>query len=196
MIAGHFGLAAAVKARERQAPTWALMLATAWLDVVFVPLLLAGVETIEQAPGTSGGYGTSIIHADYTHSLVGALALAALFGLVASASWGRRTGAVLGGVVFSHWLLDLLVHRADLPLLPGDMGGLPRLGFGLWRVPVASAAVELALVVVGAYLYWRAATDTTLSAGRPEVLRANLVGGLELVSGLVTLALDASGILG
>ena len=73
MIAGHFGFAALVKSRERQAPLWALMLSTVWLDIVFVPLFLAGIETIELVPGTHGGYGAGIIHADYTHSLVGAL---------------------------------------------------------------------------------------------------------------------------
>ena len=131
MIAGHFGLAAGVKGRQRQVPLWALMLATVWLDIVFAPLLAAGVETIENVPGTSGGYGKAIIHADWTHSLVGALVLATLFGLVAARPWGRLAGAVLGAVVFSHWLLDLVVHRGDLPILPGNAGDLPRLGFGL-----------------------------------------------------------------
>ena len=42
MIAGHFGLAAGVKGRERQVPLWVLMLATVWLDIVFAPLLAAG----------------------------------------------------------------------------------------------------------------------------------------------------------
>jgi membrane-bound metal-dependent hydrolase YbcI (DUF457 family) len=187
MIAGHFGFAAGVKGQQRQVPLWALMLATVWLDVVFAPLLAAGVETIRNAPGTSGGYGNSIIHADYTHSLVGALVLAALFGLVAAWPWGRRTGIVLGAVVFSHWLLDLVVHRGDMPILPGDAGHLPRLGFGLWKVPVASVLVELALVVAGSWLYWRAAVQTSKGDAR----RANLLGGLLLAAGLVTLALDA-----
>jgi hypothetical protein len=89
MIAGHFGFAAGVKGREQQVPLWALMLATVWLDIVFAPLLAAGIESIENVPGTSGGYGKSIIHADWTHSLVGALVLAALFGLVAARPWGR-----------------------------------------------------------------------------------------------------------
>lgn len=84
MVAGHFGFAAGVKAREPQVPLWALMLVTVWLDAVFAPLLAAEVETISNAPGTSGGYGNSIIHADWTHSLVGALMLAGLFGLVAA----------------------------------------------------------------------------------------------------------------
>src|SRR5882757_6533429 len=165
MIAGHFGLAALAKARERQVPLWALMLATVWLDIVFVPLFVAGIETIETVPGSHGGYGGGIIHADYTHSLLGALALSAAFGFVASIPWGRRCGVVLGLVAFSHWLLDLIVHRADMPLLPANLGGLPKLGFGLWQWPVASVLSELALVIVGSFLYWRAARATVDAGG-------------------------------
>jgi hypothetical protein len=58
-----------------------------------------GVESFDTVPGTSGGYGNAIIHADYTHSLVGVLVLAALFGLVAARPWGRQAGVVLGAVV-------------------------------------------------------------------------------------------------
>ena len=88
MIAGHFGFAALVKACEEAVPLWALMLATVWLDIVFVPLLVAGVETLEPIPGSHGGYGANIIHADYTHSLVGACILSAILGVVALARWG------------------------------------------------------------------------------------------------------------
>ncbi len=189
MVAGHFGFAAAVKSGEPQVPLWALMLATAWLDVLFGPLAAAGVERIDPVPGTSGGYGNVIIHADYTHSLFGAAVLAGLFGIVAAAPWGRRTGAVLGLVVFSHWILDLIVHRGDMAILPGNIGGLPRLGFGLWALPAAAAAVELALVVAGAYLYWRAALRT-VAAGAPRSRRAHLLAGLILAAGAATLAVD------
>src|SRR6516162_2434035 len=137
MIAGHFGFAALVKSRERQAPLWALMLATVWLDVVFVPLFLAGAETLEALPGTKGGYGANVIHADYTHSLVGATLISAIFGVAAAMRWGRRSGIVLGLVSFSHWLLDLVVHRGDMPILPGNLGALPKLGFGLWGIKPA-----------------------------------------------------------
>jgi hypothetical protein len=94
---------------------------------------------------------------------------------------------VLGAVVFSHWLLDLIVHRADLPILPGNPGDLPRVGFGLWKVPAASILVELALVVAGAWLYWRAAVQTSPADTR----RPNLLGLLVLGAGVVTLAVDA-----
>jgi membrane-bound metal-dependent hydrolase YbcI (DUF457 family) len=113
MFAGHFGLAAAAKAKTAEVPLWALMLGTQLLDVMFVPLYLANVETIVPV---GQGYGESLIHADYTHSLVGALVIAMLAGLVAARFWGRRGGFMLAAVVFSHWVLDLLVHRADLPV--------------------------------------------------------------------------------
>jgi len=78
VIAGHFGFAAGVKASEPQAPLWALMLATVWLDIVFVPLFLVHAETLTRAPDATGNYGVGIIHADYTHSLLGALVLSAV----------------------------------------------------------------------------------------------------------------------
>ena len=82
MIAGHFGFAAMVKSREPRVPLWSLMLATVWLDIVFIPLFVMGIETLKPVPGLPGGYGENIIYADYTHSLVGALALSLAFGLM------------------------------------------------------------------------------------------------------------------
>lgn len=55
-------------------------LATVWPDVIFIPLLAADVERFDDSPGTDGGYGDVIIHADYTHSLVGAAVIAAVTG--------------------------------------------------------------------------------------------------------------------
>lgn len=192
MVAGHFGLAAAVKAKEPQVPLWSLMLATAWLDVLFVPLYIAGIERIEPAPGTGGtGYGEGVIYADYTHSLVGALALGLLFGLIAAVPWGRRTGVVLGAVVFSHWVLDLLVHRGDMPILPGNFGDLPRLGFGLWQIPLAAAAAELALVAIGAVLYGRAAARR---AGPAAGGRSRLAAGATFAVGVLVLGLSVLGL--
>jgi membrane-bound metal-dependent hydrolase YbcI (DUF457 family) len=191
VIAGHFGFAALVKSRERRVPLWSLMLATAWLDILFVPLLLTHIETIETVPGAQGHYGTAIIHADLTHSLLGALVFSALFGLLFLPRWGRLSAGVLAFVAFSHWLLDLPMHRADMPLLPMNFGHLPRMGFGLWRSPVASATLEAALVVAGACFYWRAAKEVTAHAGRGQ-RRALLVSLLLLVVGLGILAMDVT----
>lgn len=195
MIAGHFGFAAVVKSRAPQVPLWALMLASQWLDVLFVPLFALGIERIVPVAtaGPHPGYGEGVIYADYTHSLVGALVIAAAFGCVAGWRWGRRNGVVLSGVVFSHWVLDLLVHRADMPILPGNAGDFPRLGLSLWRLPAACAVVELALVVLGTYLYWRAARKALNDAGDHTSNSAARLAMLMLVSGLVTLGLSLVG---
>ena len=171
MIAGHFGFAALVKAREQQTPLWILMLATVWLDIFFVPLFMMGIETISPV-GNQMAYGAAIIHADYTHSIVGVVVLSAILGAVCWPLWGRRSAIVVGLVVASHWALDLIVHRADMPILPGNYLGLPRLGFGLWRLPLASISIELALVLAGAWFYCRAAQSVTERADRGKRIAA------------------------
>jgi hypothetical protein len=195
MIAGHFGFAAIVKSREPEAPLWALMLATVWLDIVFVPLFLMHVETTETVEGTGFVYGGNIIHATYTHSLVGAVVLSALLGTIISRFWGKRVGIVVGLVSFSHWLLDLVVHRSDMPMLPGAIGNLPQFGFGLWRIPTASIVVELALVLIGAWTYWRASRTVAIKDGRGAILAAT-VSSLIAVFGVLVLVLDVTGAAG
>ncbi len=189
MIAGHFGFAAAVKSREPETPLWVLMLATVWLDIVFVPLYLSGIETMQPAEAGRTGYGASIIYADYTHSLPGVIALSAILGGFAALLWGKRPGMVIGLVAASHWLLDIFVHRADMPILPANIGGLPRLGLGLWRYPLLSFGVELALVLVGAWLYWRTASRVAKTEGqgsRAAVITAALIG----IFGVLVLWMD------
>ncbi len=195
MIAGHFGFAAGVKAAEPQIPLWALMLATVWLDIVFVPLFLTGIETVQPVAGTLGSYGANIIHADYTHSLVGAAALSVVFGTACGARWKLRSGVVLGLVSFSHWLLDLVVHRTDMPLLPGDIGHFSKFGFGLWRVPQATIGIEAFPVVAGAWFYWRAARSVSKAAGR-GLTRAIIASLLIAIGGTGVLVLDVTAVLG
>lgn len=188
MIAGHFGFAAAIKAKEPQIPLWSLMLSTQWLDVVFVPLFLTGIESMEPAL-PDAGHAAPLIHADYTHSLLGALILSAVFGWFAARLWGRRAGIILGAVSMSHWVIDLIVHRPDLPILPGNLGDLPLLGFGLWTFPFGAIILEGAIVVVGFGLYWRAAVAASSSAAR-SLNYAHAIGALALIAGLVTLIVD------
>src|SRR5436190_3335471 len=188
MIAGHFGLAAIVKGREPQVPLWALMLSTQLLDVFFVVLFLLNIQSFTPIPGTGGRYRNMIIHADYTHSLVGALVISIVAMIAAWIPWGRRNGLIIGAVVFSHWILDLIVHRGDMPILPGNAGDLPTLGFGLWRVPAVSIPLEAILLLIGVFLYWRAARS--LPSQRIGRVTPSLVAGVMLVSGAIVLVLD------
>lgn len=200
MLAGHFGLAAIVKSREPQVPLWALMLSTQLMDVLFVVLYAFKIEGFDNAPGTNGGYGNLIIHADYTHSLVGALAISIVAMIAAMIPWGRRNGLIIGAMVFSHWILDLIVHRGDMPILPGDAGNLPRLGFGLWTIPWLSFLAELVLILAGAYLYYHAVMRTAVKAERQDAKegaapkgyrqQALVLSGVMLVSLVGTLLAD------
>lgn len=190
MFAGHFGLAAAVKAKERNIPLWALMLSTQLMDIAFVPLLLMNVETIETI---GGGHKEILIHADYTHSLFGASAIALVAATFAWKKWGKHGGKVVFAMVFSHWLLDLVVHRADLPILPGNFGHLPLLGFGLWRWPVASFAVEFVLIGLGAIYYYRSVQSrarSTPTHNRSSSKKAVVVGTVMGILLLLSLVVD------
>ena len=153
MITGHFGLAAGIKKLAPRLPLWALLLATFWLDIIFIFLSILGVESFAPIYPSHPAYGEVIINAFYTHSLVGAILISVITGWVAHLRWKKEGGIVIGMVVFSHWLLDLLVHRPDLPILPGNIGDLPLLGFGLWNRPLLSGIIELVLALGGAFLY-------------------------------------------
>jgi uncharacterized BrkB/YihY/UPF0761 family membrane protein len=88
--------------------------------------------------------------------------------------------------------LDLFVHRADLPVLPGNIGDLPRLGLGLWRYPLVSFSIELALVLLGAWLYWRAA-NRVVKTERTGGLAATIAASLIAIFGVLILWLDFTG---
>ena len=88
------------------------------------------------------------------------LALSAALGTITALFYReRRTAIVLvvAGAVFSHWLLDLVVHVRDLPLLDNSF----KVGFGLWRYLWLSFPLEIALLVAGAFFYARAVPSRT-----------------------------------
>jgi hypothetical protein len=88
---------------------------------------------------------------------------------------------VLSCVVFSHWFLDLMVHRLDMPIMPGNAGTTPRVGLGLWDVPVVVVILELALLLGGVWLWYRS-PDADAKAQRAAIITA--------VIGVIVLALD------
>ena len=172
MFAGHFGVAAAVKSKAPELPLWSLIVSSQLLDIAYIPFSLAGIERME--PVGDGGYGSMMIYAFYTHSLVGALLLALLAASLAGKFWGKKSAAITGSVVFSHWILDLIVHRPDMPILPGNLGNLPLLGFGLWENVPMSMFVEFLLIAAGVFYYFRYVLQNTSPKSRGKKMAAGL----------------------
>jgi hypothetical protein len=157
---GHYGLSLAAKRWRPRLSLGVLFVAVQFLDVLFAIFVLAGVEKMRIVHGFTAYNPYDLYSMPYSHSLAGALVWSVLFGaggyvFTRRFSVGERAAAaaVLGAAVFSHFLLDLPVHTADLPLTPS--AGSPKIGFGLWNHPAAATAVELAVLVAGGGLYLR-----------------------------------------
>lgn len=154
MFIGHFGVALAAKRLAPRTSLGALVLAAQFVDLLWPILLLAGLETVSIRPGITRLTPLDFERYPLSHSLVMALAWGALLAfLYWIVSKNARGAAVIGALVPSHWLLDSLVHRPDLPLAPGDS---PKVGLGLWNSPAATLLVEGAIFLAGVALYVRA----------------------------------------
>jgi hypothetical protein len=153
MFIGHFGVGFGAKAAARNVSLGTLLLAAQFLDLLWPTLLLLGVETVEIRPGA-----TVLTPLDFTsypisHSLVMVLLWGLLFMMIYRLISKKSAAAIVVGLlVVSHWLLDLLVHRPDLPLYPGDS---PHVGLGLWNMPVEAHILEGLIFGVGLFFYLR-----------------------------------------
>ena len=112
-------------------------------------LVLAGIEHVRIDPGNTAFTPLDFFDYPWSHSMVMALAWSVLFGLVCMRA-GTRPAVILGLLVFSHWLLDFLSHRPDLPLVPGSAS---MFGLGLWNSVPATIMVESAIFTAGVCVY-------------------------------------------
>ncbi|MGO8914827.1 MAG: hypothetical protein ACLQJR_02840 [Stellaceae bacterium] len=154
MFIGHYGPAFAGKALGPGIPLWLLFVAVQGLDIGWAILVLAGIEKLRILPGFTEGSAFDLYYMPYTHGLIGALVISTLLGGTAALFLREaRTGVflIIAGATFSHWLLDLVVHVPDLPLYDDSA----KLGLGLWRHIWLSLPLELALLMLGGWLYAR-----------------------------------------
>lgn len=150
MYVGHFAAGLALKARYPRNPTWGLLLGAGLLDVLFGPFVLLGWERVTLTPGISPGL--SLDYIDWSHSLAMSLVWAGVYGLFFLRQ-GRPTAIIMAAAVFSHFVLDLVMHPADLALWPGSQ---THLGLGLWRLlPMGWWFVELAFIALCLTYYYR-----------------------------------------
>lgn len=152
MLVGHYGVAMAGKATEPRLPLWVYAFACQFTDFLWSALILAGIERAHVDPALSG----IVVVQDWvpiSHGLFATLlwsiVVSLLAKLVGRQPW--RVASILGGVVLSHWLLDVIGHRPDLPLFWGP----PDVGFGLFAVPAVSQAIEVGLLGAGAIAWAR-----------------------------------------
>jgi hypothetical protein len=160
MFIGHYGPALAAKPIVKPIPLWLLFVAVQWLDVCWSALVLSGVEKVRIVPGFTQGSPLDLYFMPYTHGLIGAVILSFVFGVIALLFvHDRRVAviAVVAGAVFSHWVLDFVVHVPDLPLI----GNSDKVGLGLWRWMWISLPLELATLIAGAMVYMRSVSSKT-----------------------------------
>ena len=154
MFLGHYAVAIGAKRAAPRTSLGTLIAAAAFLDLVWPVLVLAGVERVVVAPGATAFTPLDFEYYPVSHSLVMSVVWGAAFGVAYFlVRRDLRAAAVLGLLVVSHWFLDAVVHRPDLPL---TLGGDARVGLGLWNSIPGTLAVELAMFAAGVWLYLRA----------------------------------------
>jgi len=148
---GHFAVAFAAKPAAPSVSLGTLFFACQWVDLVWPLFLLAGLERVEIKPGITAFTPLDFVYYPWTHSLAMGVIWAAAFGLLyLSTRKSRKAALLLSAVVLSHWFLDLVAHRPDLPLAPGSE---TRWGLGLWNSIPATLFVEVSLFAAAVFFY-------------------------------------------
>jgi hypothetical protein len=153
MFIGHFAVGFAAKKFAPRASMAALLSAALLLDLLWPVFLLVGWEHVRIDPGNTRFTPLDFWDYPWSHSLLMSILWATAFALVHHIiiHYWPGTIAIWIGVV-SHWLLDWISHRPDMPLSPG---GGPRFGLGLWNSIVGTVIVEMAMLAIGVWLYMR-----------------------------------------
>jgi membrane-bound metal-dependent hydrolase YbcI (DUF457 family) len=160
MFIGHFALGFASKRFAPELPLAAAFVAAQLLDLLWPLFLLAGVESVRVEPGNTAFTPLDFVSYPYSHSLLMSAVWATLFAvLLLLLKRGRRAALVAWLLVLSHWFLDFVTHRPDLPLAPW---GTARVGLGLWNSIEGTLAVELIMFAACVFVY----AKTTRARGR------------------------------
>ena len=173
MFIGHYALALAAKRAAPRTSLGTLFLAVQLADMLWPVLLILGWEHAHFVPGPNPFLTLWLDSIPISHSLLTLIAWGVLFAAVYRMRTGYAKGAVVVALaVLSHWVLDVVTHRPDMPLYPGG----PKLGLGLWNSAAGTIVVEAAMFVVGVRMYLRA-TRARDAVGRYGLaaLRAVLV---------------------
>ena len=164
MFVGHYGPSFAIKSIQTPIRLWVLFIAVQFLDVGWSVLVFLGVEKVRIVPGITASNPFDLYYMPFTHSLVAAFVWAAAGILLARFLLGIRNWWAafwVGAAIFSHWILDFLVHRPDLPLYDDTA----KVGLGIWNYPAIALSLEALLLFVGMFMYLKG-TRPLSSVGR------------------------------
>lgn len=150
MFIGHLALGLAAKRVTPRVSLAMLLLAAQWADTLWPVLLALGIEEVRIDPGNTAFTPLDFVSYPYSHSLAALVGWGVLVGAAyRSIAGGRRTFWVLSGLVVSHWVLDYVTHRPDMPIYPGG----EKMGLGLWNSVPTTIAVESVMYAIGLWLY-------------------------------------------
>ncbi len=155
MFVGHYAAAFALKGKEKGASLGMLFIATQFIDILFFPFVLAGIENLKFVKDFTAVNDFNMDYYPFTHGLLGSLCWAALFFVLyffvfaKNKAKKKSIATVMALCVLSHWFTDLIVHTPDLPLISGD----PKFGFGLWNNKALTFSAEAVLLILGLAYY-------------------------------------------
>ena len=155
MFIGHFGVGFAAKKVIPKTSLGTLLLASQFIDLLWPFFLIFGIERVAIDPGNTAFTPLNFIYYPFSHSLLGVVIWALIFGAVYYfIKKDLKTSLILGILVLSHWILDFISHRPDLPLFLGSDSLL--VGLGLWNSIIATVIIESMIFIAGVYLYFAA----------------------------------------
>ena len=182
MFIGHFALAFGAKKIAPMMSLGTLFLACQFADLLWPTLVLLGIEIVEVDPGNTVMTPLNFISYPYSHSLVALAGWSALFALAYRMirGWHPVAIATIAALVFSHYLLDVITHRPDMPI---TLTGSRRLGLGLWNYPGTELAIESVMFIAGTTIYMSA------TRARDRIGRAGLYGLIVVLAAVFFAAL-------
>ena len=152
MFIGHFGVGLAAKKAAPKASLGTLFFASQFIDLLWPFFLIFGIEKIKIDPGNTAFTPFDFLHYPYSHSLIAVLIWAIIFGAIYFLiKKDVKTSIWLGVLVLSHWILDFVTHRPDLPLFIGSNS--PLVGLGIWNSVIVTIIIEGGIFILGIYLF-------------------------------------------
>ncbi len=151
MFIGHFGIGLAAKKIDKDPSLGTLFFASQFIDLIWPIFLLIGLENVKIDPGNTAFTPLNFIYYPFSHSFFSVLIWSILFGSIyILIKKNLKSSILLATLVMSHWILDLITHRPDLPLIPWNDY---KVGFGLWNSIIFTMLFEGFIFFIGSFLY-------------------------------------------